>query len=108
MNLLFAVSLLISSSGTYSASSLTGAMISSECEKSEGLSLDPCVGYVVGVADALSSEKRFCLSGASWTAQVVAVSRQYLRDHPEEWNLQPAAIVRRALIRAFPCASRRP
>lgn len=105
-----ALALLLSSASgqIYSVSPLPGAVVAAECAKSETMSLDPCVAYIMGAADILSVDHTFCLSGSSWAAQVVAVTRKYLRENPEQWDTHPAWLVRRALTKAFPCAASRP
>ena len=57
-------------------------------------------GYVTGVADASND---LCMASNVNGGQTVAVVGVYLEAHPEEWNQGGAVIVRRALLKAFPC-----
>ena len=43
-----------------SLSTVTGGMIADECSHSEGLKLDVCASYVLGVADTLQLEHKTC------------------------------------------------
>jgi len=87
-----------------SVSSVTGAMIAEECEKSSGTNLDACNSYMLGVADTLQIDRKSCRPPSeAGTLQTVTIARRYIHDHPELWDRHPAYLVRSALIAAFPC-----
>jgi len=92
---------------TLSISTISSDYLVTECAKKDGLVMDGCVGYIIGVADALQIDRKTCHnSSGAWTLQTVAVVRKYLRDHPERWDRVPVDLVKEALVQAFPCASR--
>lgn len=87
-------------------SSTTGAMLATECGKSSETSLqfDPCVSYILGVADALQLDDKTCHGRSeAWSLQTVAIVRRYIRDHPENWGWSAVALVREPLMKAYPC-----
>ena len=72
------------------------------------LTEDICVGYIMGVLDRMSISRQICLPyTGSTTLQAVAVTRKYLTDHPDRWNLAPISLVSTALRDTFPCRPRR-
>ena len=60
-----------------------------------------CVGYIIGVTEGVDV-KFWSAPVPIKTAQVVAVVKKYLDDHPEKWNQPASWLVRNALIEAFP------
>lgn len=86
-----------------SISPLEGHALAAECSQRSDLGWDPCVGYVLGVSDVLSIDRKMCLNSNGRTAQIVAIVRKHLRDHPEQWNKHPFELVRAPLTAAFPC-----
>ena len=63
-----------------------------------------CVGYIMGIFDALSLKHEVCVNGTgATTLAAVAASRKYLADHPEQWNQHSIFIIQRALKATFPC-----
>ena len=87
-----------------SLSTVNGAMMAQECAKDRGMSLDSCTSYILGVADTLQMSRITCrpVSDAA-TLQTVTIARRYIRDHPEKWGWHPSALIREALVKAFPC-----
>jgi hypothetical protein len=62
-----------------------------------------CLGYIVGVADALDGSS-FCLAPNGVRAkQVVDVVNLYVRDHPEQRHHDASSLVTIALKEKFPC-----
>lgn len=84
-------------------SSVETSFLTAQCPKRTDLAFDPCVSYILGVFDGLSSSRSICPKGNSVTLTAVGVVRKYLADHPEEWNLPPAELVTRPLRRLYPC-----
>lgn len=79
-----------------------------DCANRDDLTLDGCVGYILGVADTLQIDSKTCHGPSDlWTRETVAVVRKYVKDHPERWNIGAQFLVRDALIQAFPCLKRR-
>ncbi len=90
-----------------SVSSINGAMLADECSKHAGLELDACVGYILGVSDGLQISRITCRPySEAATLQTVTIVRRYIHDHPEKWGWHPSALVREALVNAFPCPGR--
>jgi hypothetical protein len=87
-----------SSSSTY----LTGNKLYEECS-TQDYSL--CLGYVMGVSDALNATKPnfFCAPPNIKANQELAVVVKYLRDHPETWHYSAWTDIGVALAMAFPC-----
>jgi hypothetical protein len=68
-----------------------------------------CLGYVIGVADVLSSEHRdepreyrACIPEMDAT-QIVSTAKKYLEIHPRAGNITASDLVVVALSEAFPC-----
>jgi hypothetical protein len=65
---------------------------------------DFCVGYVLGVFDALAINRVICPPpSGSLTMQAVAIARLFLAAHPELWDRVPSSLLQRAYTAAFPC-----
>jgi hypothetical protein len=81
---------------------LNGGKIYEECA-SQDYSL--CLGYVMGVSDALNATKPdfFCAPLSVKASQELAVVVKYLRDHPETWHYSAWTDIGVALALAFPC-----
>lgn len=58
-----------------------------------------CVGFITGV----DSEVENCEGENVTKGQVIKVVVKYLDDHPEELDQRASDLVRRALLKAFPC-----
>lgn len=67
------------------------------------VSLTPCTTYILGVADQLSIDKKFCLSSPDYALKVINEVTGYLRKHEELGAQPPALAIRKALSEAFPC-----
>lgn len=90
--------------GEISLSMASTDWLVSECQKSRGLQLDPCVSFILGVADTLQLHRHTCRSPSSAaTLQTVEVARRHVVNTPEAWGTHPAFLVRAALTKAFPC-----
>src|SRR3546814_4365259 len=90
-----------------SLSTITGAIIAEECAKDRGLALDTCTSYILGVADTLQLTGETCRPNSdAATLQTVTIARRYIEQHPDKWGWHPSALVREALVKAFPCSDR--
>lgn len=61
------------------------------------------ISYVTGVHDAYEESAQFCTPSNSTRGQVIAIAAKYIKEHPEQWNQNPARIVLTSLQQAFPC-----
>lgn len=61
------------------------------------------LGFVAGVADLLSLERRICLPESGDIGQFAAVVHQYLRQSPAQLHRPGSVLVRDALVASFPC-----
>ena len=100
--LLWPASTLAQGNGSSSSSYLTGNKLYEEYN-SQDYSL--CLGYVMGVSDALNARKPnlFCAPVNIKANQELAVVVKYLRDHPETWHYSAWTDIGVALALAFPC-----
>lgn len=64
---------------------------------------DYCTGYILAAYDQLSLAGAVCPKPGSGTAQVSAIGRKAILDHPENWHRHPAAILRDRFREVFPC-----
>ncbi len=65
---------------------------------------DYCLGYVTGIANALQLVVGdVCVPEKKTRRQVVNVAVSYLQAHPERGHHLAVALVRAALVEAFPC-----
>jgi hypothetical protein len=62
-----------------------------------------CIGYIVGVHDALVSKGNFCVPDGVTGGQLGDVVKLYLRNHPEGRHLSADELVTAALKEKFPC-----
>ena len=88
---------------------LTGNNLLDTCEESDGA----CLGYVMGVADRISSEQALpkakqviCVPVEATGKQVKDVVVKYLRSQPEQRHLPAPALVWNALQKSFPCSKK--
>ena len=91
--------------GSSSRNYLTGNKLYEICTST---SSDLCLGYVMGVSDALNlstfkQNNIFCSPTSVSAHQELAVVIKYLRDHPDTWHYSAASDVGVALAMAFPC-----
>ena len=82
-----------------------GSVLLEDCLKPAGSSgRGYCLGYVTGVANALLLiAGDACVPERTTRGQMVDVAVRYLQAHPETRHHLAAALVRAALVEAFPC-----
>ena len=82
-----------------------GKVLLEDCLQPAGSSgRDYCLGYVTGIANALQLVVGdVCVPEKKTRRQVVNVAVSYLQAHPERGHHLAAALVRAALVEAFPC-----
>jgi hypothetical protein len=92
----------------------TGQSLYAECSAKPGAPDYPqraarCVGYVIGVSDALQAaqgagaSQRVCLPATASAAQVVDAVAKYLADHPDKRPIAAQDLVSEALSQKYPC-----
>lgn len=69
-----------------------------------------CVGYVVGVADAMADRHtvdghRGCVPPQVASGQLVDITVNYLKQHPAQRQFLGAQLIADAIAEAFPCSS---
>jgi hypothetical protein len=66
-----------------------------------------CVGYVKGIADAMSYNTlngfKACMLSGLLVSQVTGIVRQYLNANPQSLHLAASGLVPLSLATAFPC-----
>lgn len=92
------------------ANILDGNELRVRCESSRIESLNTCMGYLAGVADAEDAapswrmeKPLFCLPRATSANDLRQVIVAHFRAHPEEEDLNAAIVVGNAFVEAFPC-----
>jgi hypothetical protein len=90
--------------GALVMSFFTGNSILALCQ---GANPEFCMGYVTGIADALSNgpvgDWRACCPANVANGQVRDIAVRYLVAHPETRHLVAGSLVAHALAEAFPC-----
>lgn len=89
---------------------LSGNDLWTECSATDGYNLGFCLGFVVGIADAMQgtsaglSSGRVCIPSQVTGEQALdVVVKRYLAQHPEGRHYTAASITTDALAAAFPC-----
>ena len=62
-----------------------------------------CIGYTIGVHDALVGTNHFCMPDGVTGGQLGDVVKLYLRNHPEDRHRPADELVAAALKEKFPC-----
>jgi len=84
----------------------TGNALKADCE-STNLGLQGlCLGYVMGVADALAKQK-ICTPSSVTAGQLESITKKYLNEFPERLHYSADSLVADALNKAFPCSGKR-
>jgi len=88
----------------------TGNELHEKCNTSNSTRMgDACVGYIIGVSDAISVNKNqlfgfvTCRPADFTVGQLVDVVKLWLKRHPAQRHYSAANIVAAALAEAFPC-----
>jgi Rap1a immunity proteins len=76
---------------------------SREFTKQEVYNIGWCQGLVSGVADATQNAGLIGIQ----RGQMVRIVQKYLVDHPEKLSLSAVFLVREALVKAFPMATKK-
>jgi Rap1a immunity proteins len=104
-----ALALSVACAAAAEAAFLDGDTLHAWCLSADVGDQEACLGYVVGVADALgaqgregASEAALCLPAIDAKEAVGAV-KQYLLVHPRPGSGAGADLVAAALAEAFPC-----
>jgi hypothetical protein len=60
------------------------------------------LGYITGVYDTLDGVS-ICAPQNVTPGQLIAITKNYLVAHPDQWNFSAEILVARSLYAAFPC-----
>jgi hypothetical protein len=91
---------------------VTGNRLFQDCQATDFFSQGACMGFVAGVADAMTTAQaangtvagwRACLSEQITAGEVRDVAVNFLARHPEKRDIAAATLVAQALEEAFPC-----
>ena len=89
---------------------LDGNELRARCESERADSVNTCLGYLTGVADAEDAapawklqKSLFCVPRGVDSGQLRKVVLDYFRAHPEEEDINAAIVVGNAYLEAFPC-----
>jgi hypothetical protein len=63
-------------------------------------------GYILGVMSGIDKDQGVCYPDGVTNGQVSAMTKKYLEDHPENWNLNARYGVWGALLTAWPCKAK--
>jgi hypothetical protein len=77
----------------------TGNDLIEQCSQNQAF----CLGYVAGVADALSASGAICAPKPVTVGQDVAIVMKYLNDHPERRRYSASSLAAVALGEQFAC-----
>ena len=84
----------------------TGNVLKADCESTSLVNQGICLGYVMGVADALAKQK-ICAPLSVTAGQLESVTKKYLNEFPERLHYSADSLVTDALSKAFPCTGKR-
>jgi len=99
----------VAEAGHKTGSWLNGNQLRQWCNEAD---IGLCMGYVVGVADAMEAfhsygkaflDWRACIPNDVTRGQLMAVAKKFLNDHPEDLHLAAVGIVAQSMVEAFPC-----
>jgi hypothetical protein len=88
---------LMTGTAAYSAEALTGNSLLDECQGS-GESF--CVGFALGVANALST---VCVPDGVTAGQLTKMAERYLEAHPQNLHQSATSLLSVAFSTAWPC-----
>jgi len=60
-------------------------------------------GYINGAVDVMIDAGWACFPEGAKVGQTLAIVRNYLNAHPEQWQRKASFLVGRAITQAFPC-----
>ena len=80
-----------------------GIWLANNCAINGGPSDGLCMGYAVGVAEALISADTICPAGGLTNRQVQRVVQKYLSDHSDVHHQPAILLATAALKQAFAC-----
>ena len=109
MRTFLVVAFVVVSAAGSDAAFLDGSQLREWCVSADEGNQGACLGFVVGVADMLSSsdaggatKRRACVPDIEAT-QAVSTARKYLESHPRTDQAAASELVASALAEAFPC-----
>jgi Rap1a immunity proteins len=92
------------------ANFLDGNELRARCESDRPETINTCLGYLTGIADAehaapswRMAPSLFCIPQGIDSGQMRRVVLRYFTQHPEEEDFNAAIVVGNAFLEAFPC-----
>lgn len=91
------------------SSTVTGPSLLGACEAQDALQQAYCRGYIGGIVDAVVASGRrspvtACIPPSVSRDQIIAISIEYLRDHPRETRSYAGAVlILEAIRKAYRC-----
>ena len=102
--------LLLLVTGGAQANFLDGYELRARCESHRIDFINTCLGYLTGIADSDDAspswrlaKSMFCIPRGVTSSELRATLLHYLREHPEEEDLNAAILVGNAFIDTYPC-----
>lgn len=81
----------------------TGHSLKALCTSDDLAGKAVCLGYVLGVHDALGAARYFCVPGTMTAGEVRDIVTEYLRTNTEKLDFSADTLVLLALAQARPC-----
>lgn len=88
-------------------SNVSGETLARICMVQRDLELDPCVAFILGVADGLSIGRQICPTLRGWTFVAPRVVREYIARNPTSLSAGAGVVVLYALREKYPCPDRK-
>jgi hypothetical protein len=90
------------------ASFATGNKLLKDCQSTDVVERNLCLGYIAGIFDALDGntldqQHRACLPKGVTIGQVSDIVVQWLQANPKDRHYAAAGLVAAAIAKAFPC-----
>lgn len=81
----------------------TGRSLLGHCTSENIAAKSHCLGYIVGVYDAMDTTRFFCTPSDITAGRLRDIVLAYLQQNPERWDFDAENLVTIALGQAFPC-----
>jgi hypothetical protein len=99
---IFLAVLLFAHTGARAADSFSSQELL-ESLNGRGMGQSFAYGYILGAMSGLNKAEGVCYPDGVTNGQVSAMTKKYLEDHPEHWNVDARFGVWAALLGAWPC-----
>jgi len=91
------------SAGDARAGFETGRSLIDHCTSTQIAQKIHCLGYIMGVYDALDTAGLFCAPKDITAGRLRDLVQAYLQENPERWDFDAENVVIIALGKAYPC-----